>query len=241
MRIQFKFSIDQLPKAYRLGTLSIIKEMVRLGCEDFYEQFFEDNKQKMKPFSHASYIRNIKFTGDEIVGDQLLLTVSSSSYEFIMHLMNGSQRKTIYQYKGYQFELIQKHLLPKPPEFSSLITFKTASPILIEDAHKHPLTVQDESFETELNYYAQLLTKELLNRPLYESIEVMGASMKKVVLQENLHQSQNQPIYLTANHGIIQLKGHPKDLQFIYDNGIGRRRSLGLGLLMIEEVTYENE
>lgn len=238
MRIQFVFSINKLPISYRLGTLSIIKEMIRQGSSKFYNKIFEKNKDKMKPFSHATYINNLKFVENEIHGDKLVLTVSSSSYEFIMYLMNGSQRNTTYKYKDYNLELIQKRLLPKPPEFTSVVTFKTGSPILIEDVNNKPLLIKDNNFEEEFNYYAQLLTKELFNRNLYEPIKIIKASMKKVVIKENVHQSLNNPIYMTANHGLIQLKGSPQDLKIIYENGIGLRRSLGLGLLNVEEVTH---
>lgn len=238
MRMQFEFSISSLPKGYRLGVLSIIKEMLRQGSEVYYKQMFEVNKRAMKPFAHASYIQNIKVKQDEIAGDKLVLTISSPFYEFIMHLMNGSQRNTLYTYHGYEFELKHKRLLPNPPELSTIVTFKTLSPLHLEDRNKKPLLVNDRSFEKELNYYAHLLVKKVYDRNLYDPIQILRSSMKKVVLQENLHQSQKTPIFITANHGLLQLKGHPEDLKVLYEGGVGKRRSLGLGLLDIEEVTY---
>lgn len=239
MRIQFDFKMTQIPRAYRLGILSIIKEMIRKGSEEFYEDFFIKNRQKMKAFSHSSYIQNLEIKDDTIIGDRLILTISSPSYEFIMHLMNGSERSNQYIYQGYELELRNKRLLPNPPKLSSIVTFKTLSPILIEDRNQQPLLDTDEQFEQEFNYYANLQLKELYNRPLHEQIYILQSSMKKVVLQENLHQSQTNPVFITANQGLLQLKGHPNDLRAIYDLGIGRRRSLGLGLLNIEEVIYQ--
>lgn len=239
MRIQFEFKINELPITYRLVTLSIIKQMIRNGSRDYYDKCFQINRGKMKSFSHASYIKNLNIEADKLFGERLFLTVSSSSYEFIMHLMNGSQRNNLYQYKDFEFKLLSKRLLPAPPELTSKVTFKTLSPILIEDLNERPLLANDKNFEKELNYYAQLLAKELLNRDLYEPIKIVATSTKKVVIKENLHQEQIDPIFITANHGLLQLKGNPLDLKMIYDNGIGRRRSLGLGLLEIEEVKYD--
>jgi|SRR5690625_547113 len=239
MRIQFEFNIEKLPLSYRLGTLSVLKEMIHTGSSKFYDYLFIKNKTKMKPFTHASYVQNLKLSEDEIFGEKLILTVSSSSYEFIMHLMNGSHRKTNYQYKNFKLTLTQKRLLPKPPKFSPIITFKTGSPVLIETKDKKPLLGNEKGFEKEFNYYAELLSNELYNRNLFESLKIINIATKKVVIKEHLHQDQGRPIYLTANHGLIQLQGHPEDLKLIYENGIGRRRSLGLGLLNIEEVTYQ--
>lgn len=238
MRVKFEFHMSVLPKAYRLGILSILKEMLRQGSGHYYQQLFDVNREKMKPFAYAPYIHNLEMKQVEIVGTQLDLTVSSASYEFMMHLMNGSQRNTSYSYHGYELELKHKRLLPNPPQFSSTVTFKTLSPLLIENVHKKPLLVEDDAFEQQLNYYAQLLVKQLYDRDLFEPLHILQATTKKVVLQERLHQSQPTPIFITANHGILQLQGHPEDLKALYDMGVGRRRSLGLGLLGIEEVTY---
>lgn len=239
MRVQFQFIMSALPKAFRLGLLSILKEMIRQGSESFYEQLFEQNKHKLKPFAYAPYIHKMDIEEEKIVGEQLDLTVSSSSYEFMLHLMNGSHRHDMYSIQGYELELKRKRMLPKPPQFSTTVTFKTLSPLLIEDKTKTPLIAsKDKAFVQEFNYYAQLIVRELYDRNLHEPVRILNSSMKKIVIQENIHQTQNTPIYLTTNHGLLQLKGHPDDLQALYENGVGRRRSLGLGLLGIEEVTY---
>lgn len=236
MRIQFQFSIKKLPLAYRLGILSILKEMLKTGSSAYYDKLFRKDSRNMKPFSFATYIRGLKIDRELIYGDSLHVTVSSPSYELIMHLMNGSERNQTYQYKDYIFELKRKNLLPKPPTFSNNVLFKTLSPLLIEDNAQIPLLSTDSNFEREFNYYANLLVEEIYQRPLMQPIAILDTSMKKVVIKENLHQQEERPLYLTGNEGLIQLQGHREDLQAIYDSGVGRRRSLGFGLLEVEGV-----
>lgn len=238
MRLQFEFEISNIPLQYRLGILSIIKEMIQTGSEEYYQQIFQKNNRDMKPFTYSTYIENLTVNQDEIIGDRLILTVSSPSYEFIMYLMNGSQRSDAYRYKDYRFILKQKRLLPRPPEFTDVVTFKTASPILIENKIGKPVLANDENFEKELNYFADIALKEIQHRHLKEPIHILKTAMKKVVIKEKLHQDVDRDIYITANQGILKLKGHPDDLKFMYDNGIGRRRSLGFGLLNVKEVEY---
>lgn len=238
MRIQFEFEITKLPLQYRLGILSIIKEMIKSGSKEYYQQKFETNSSKMKSFTHGTFIKNINIKNNEIYGERLILTISSPSYEFIMHLMNGSQRSEVYRYKGYVFTLKKKRLLPKPPEFTNLVTFRTVSPLLIENRNGRPILVNDTEFEKEFNYYANLATNEYFQRNLFEPIQIVNSSMKKVVIKEKLHQIDNNNIFITGNQGIIKLQGHPDDLKFIYEYGIGRRRSLGFGLLEVKEVDY---
>lgn len=240
MRIQFEFKFSRLPISYRLGMLSIIKEMVGQGSNNYYNKIFIEGSKKMKPFSFSPYIKSIEIDNYEIKGERLFLTISSPDYEFIMHLMNGSQRNTSYHYQRYELELVNKHLLPKPSEFSTRVIFKTLSPLLIEDRKGNPLLAEGENFEQEFNYYANLVISEFYNRNLYQPIHIEFSSMKKFVIKENLHQNQSSPIFITANHGLLGLKGHPEDFSALYELGVGRRRSLGLGLLSVEEVIYSS-
>src|SRR5690625_1271027 len=125
------------------------------------------------------------------------------------------------------------------PKIRLKITYNIRSHVLNETKDKKILLGNEKGFEKEFNYYAELLSNELYNRNLFESLKIINIATKKVVIKEHLHQDQGRPIYLTANHGLIQLQGHPEDLKLMYENGLGRRRSLGLGLLNIEEVTYQ--
>lgn len=240
VRIQFEFTMTKLPIGYRLGMLSIIKEMVRSGSVNYYHHIFNENKHEIKPFVHSTYIKNVTLKENEIHGERLHLTISSPSHEFMMYLINGSKKLESYEYKGYKLVLKQKRLLPKPPEFTELVTFSTASPLLIENKYGKPLLANDPAFETEFNYYANLVATELYQRKLFKPIEIVKSSMKKVVLKEKLHHDDDNDIFITTNHGLLTLKGHPNDLKMIYESGIGRRRSLGLGLLNIKGVDYSS-
>src|SRR5690625_3311910 len=125
--------MEKLPIAYRLGMLSIIKEMIYKGSKSYYQKIFVKNEQSLKPFAHATFIQNISIKDEKIFGNRLFLTVSSPSYEFMMHLMNGSSRGDIYKYQNFIFELRRKRLLPSPPTFGDIVVFKTLSPLLIEN------------------------------------------------------------------------------------------------------------
>lgn len=238
LRVQLEFEMSTLPIGYRLGMLSIIKEMVRAGSEDYYQNIFQINKRKIKPFSYSTYIQGLTINHNEVYGNKLHLTISSPSYEFIMYLVNGSQRLKTYQYKDYKLMLKHKRLLPKPPKFSEVVTFTTASPILIENNLGKPLLATDPAFEKEFNYYANIIANEIYQRELFKPLQIIQSVMKKTVLKENLHQDEEQHIYITANQGQLTLKGHSEDLKMLYECGVGRRRSLGLGLLNVKEVAY---
>ncbi|WP_164668050.1 CRISPR-associated endoribonuclease Cas6 [Virgibacillus doumboii] len=235
MRVKLVFDMKSIPIAYRLGTLSILKEMIKSGSQTYYDKLFAQNKQKMKSFTYSTYIVNLDIKKDKIYGKELHMSISSSSYEFIMHLMNGSKKGQSYFIKDSQLVLKSKSLLPKKSITNSVVLFKTLSPILIESKDQKPLLATDDHFGKELQYIANLILQEVSNREPKQPIKVLQTMMTKQVLKENLHQTQNEPLFLTANKGLIQLQGEPEDLQSLYENGLSMRRSLGLGLLEIEE------
>lgn len=238
MRIEFRFKINEIPIGYRLGILSIIKEMIYNGSNEYYQKIFEQKKLNPKPFAYSTYIKNLSIKDQYITGDELVVTVSSSSYEFMLNLLNGSKKRREYAYKNHDFLLISKRMLPVHKITSNSVIFRTKSPILVESKNKRPVLSKEPSFEREFRYICSLLIKELYHRQPFEPIQVIKTAMKKQVIKESLHQEIKSPIYLTTNKGLIHLKGHPDDLQAIYDNGVGFRRSLGLGLLdVVEEVT----
>lgn len=236
MRVQLSFSMKSIPIAYRLGTLSIIKEIIKKGSIAYYETLFVKNKREMKPFSYSCFIRNLNIKNNQITGEELTLTVTSSSYEFILHLMNGCKKGDVYYISDSNLTLNSKRLLPKTNISKGNVIFKTPS-ILIENKDGKPLLAADEEFEREFQYTANLIIEKLYKRRPKQSIRVMQTLMTKMVMKENLHQTQDKPLYLTANKGLIQLQGNAEDLQCLYDAGIGFRRSLGFGLLeLVEEV-----
>lgn len=237
MRVKFVFNMETIPLAKGLGTLSIIKEMIRNGSIEYYNQLFIENKKEMKPFSYSTYIPNLVISEDQIIGTEFHLTISSPSYEFILNLMNGSRKGQIYSMGKSNLLLKNKMMLPKKTITKEKAIFKTLSPILIESKNGKPLLATDEDFNKEFQYIAQLILKELHDREPLQPIRVLQTMMTKQVMKENLHQKQNKPLYLTANKGFIQLSGSPEDLQALYDSGVSLRRSLGLGLLeLVEEV-----
>lgn len=238
MRVEFRFKINEIPIGYRLGILSIIKEMIYNGSNEYYQKIFEQKKLNLKPFAYSTYIKNLSIKDQYITGDELVVTVSSSSYEFMLNLLNGSKKRREYAYKNHDFLLISKRMLPVHNINSNSVIFHTKSPILIESKNKRPVLSNEPNFEKEFQYIGSLLIKEFYQRQPYKPIQVVNAVMKKQVIKEYLHQEIKSPIYLTTNKGLIHLKGHPDDLQALYDNGVGFRRSLGLGLLdVVEEVT----
>lgn len=235
MRVRMYFKISKFPLYQRLATLSIIKDMIRSGSESYYQKIFEHSRYQIKPYAYSIFFRNFQVQNDVILADELHLTVSSPHIEFIMHLINGSQKKKTYQYKDYTILFQRLELLKTIDITDSVVTFSTLSPILIEDRNKTPLEPSSPYYEQELQYTAQLIVQAIQQRPLHSQIRIIDSNLQKQVIKENFHQSLNHELYFTAFKGNITLEGHPEDLQCLYDSGIGKRTNIAFGLLGMNE------
>src|SRR5699024_2064846 len=234
MRVHFVFEMKRIPLYYRLGTLSILKEMIRNGSSSYYKELFEKRNEKMKPISYSNFIKGLKFEKEMILGDELHMNVSSLDYAFIMHLMNDSKRNHTYFIHNEKLILKNKILLPKKTITKHEVIFKTLSPVLIDTKDKKPVLATEEDFSTEFEYTSNLILKEVYGVNPEQPIELLQSMMSKEVIKERLHQKQNTPLYLTGNKGLLHVRGNPKDLQKLYEAGVSMRRSLGFGLLDIE-------
>ncbi|WP_445492476.1 CRISPR-associated endoribonuclease Cas6 [Niallia sp. 03133] len=230
MRCVFSFQIESFTLRYRLLLLSYLKEIVRSQSEDFYQSFFVDREKETKEFCFAPYFPNIQIEGDEIVSNTLNLTVSSSNYEMIIHLINGAQQKKEYYYKGSTMKFIGVKMMKEKPIIQSPIWFKTLSPMLIESKDKKPLLAGDENFEKELNIICSKMIESKYGRSLYQPIKILKHHLKKTVIKENLHQKSGD-LFFTGNIGQVLLDGDPRDLNVFYMEGISLRSNQGFGCL----------
>lgn len=233
MRVRLTFQMTAFPLHQRLAALSIIKEMIRSASKEYYHQIFEVNRNGIKPYAFSIFIKNLKVVDEVILGNELQLTISSPSTEFIFMLINGSQNKKVYQYKEYSLLLKRLELLKEDEIKGSIVDFNTLSPILVEDRDQKPLMPTSPNYEQELQYTAQLIISTIHQRPLLKPISIRDAQLHKQVIKESFHQDSKQELFFTAYKGRIVLEGHPEDLTCIYQTGLGRRTNLAFGLLQV--------
>lgn len=233
MRVRIYCLIEGFNIAYRLALLSFIKQAIRNQSESFYQSFFSENKMKYKPYSFSAYFNNLSVVNDQIESNEMALYVSSSDADFIIHLINGCQKRKAFTYKTFKIDVTRVELLKEKGIHEEKVIFKTLSPLLVEDKTKKPLLAADPNFEQELNFISNNIIQSSIGRTLHRPLAVRNSSFKKTVIKENFHQNYNDYLYFTANHGVFELEGDPRDLSFFYHNGIGLRTGTAFGCLDI--------
>lgn len=239
VRIRINYFVDVLPIAFRMGIVSLIKEALKRSDKQYYNSIF-DEKNKIRPFSFASYLHKPIIVDDTIQLEKISITVSSANPEFILHLYNGLNDMDVFSYKNTEWRKKKIEMLKEKEITSSTVVFKTLSSLLIEDKAGNPLTPYDQEYQKQFNYYANLMMNELYGRDLIQEIRILDHRLKKTVIkeanQEWIEKKEKQFMYFTTYRGLIKLHGASKDLMAIYQSGISRRRSQGYGLLEIERM-----
>lgn len=236
MRLSVTYEVARIPITYRFTVLSLIKEALQQSDRGYYESLYIENEGKMKPFATAVYLRDFTYVEDEIHLKSLTINITSADMSFMLHLFNGLQRLTTYTTYNETWTRLNIQMLPETEIQSEQVYFSTLSPILIENKEGQPLHPDQPEYITEFGYYAALRIQELTGREPYRPIVIEPLQMKRVVIKESNSTFRNQHtgkknLYFTAYRGHLKLSGHPDDLQFLYQSGVGKRASQSFGML----------
>ena len=242
MRLFCTFKTEKLPIDYRTGIISIIKESLKKSDPAYYRYWYEGRPPKMKPFTFSPYLKKFKHLGEEFDLEELHVTFSSPDYEFLLHLYNGLHGIGDLNYRGYTLTRGRVRMLPERRIRTPAVVFKTRSPILVEDSSSRPLGPEDDRYEQEFSYIADLSLSNYRGYGLQEKLLVQPLNMKKRVLKESIRgfrEQQEGYLYFTAYQGTLSLKGHLQDLQLLYQLGLGCRRGFGLGCVDVVQEGQE--
>lgn len=234
MRFTVSFKAQEIPLGYRMMMVSIIKEALITADKQYYQDFFENKKDKMKPFSSAVFLRNFKMHNKTIKLDELDFTISSPDQEFMLRLYNGLIQLKQIQYQG--FKLQRKKIRPIQEKVirSNSVLFRTFSPILIENKEGKPIAPYDSSYKENVNYFADLILTNYRGKGLKKELDVRVGKMNKQVIKERLQEDKDNYLFFTAYKGLLLISGDPTDLQLLYQLGLSKRKSQGFGLIEVE-------
>jgi len=268
LRIKVLFSTSKIPILYRHRFMALIKEALEKSDRDFKEALYPDEdsefSKKVKPFSFSiSLPPGRKMTKEKFIIDKdfkvedtvfyfpensfLPFYISSYDYEFMVNLYNG-----LLELKDFRFSediilrLEKVYMLNERKNSSYEVTFKTNSPILIEDENDKPLLpvgnngnkLNDNEmrlFNHHFNAIHDRILKDLRKQGLFREIEFVPLKVNKQVVKHTLsgfRQKTGKPyMTLTTFQGRFKLKGDPRDLQMLYQIGVGLRTGQGFGMV----------
>ncbi|MFN3479505.1 MAG: CRISPR-associated endoribonuclease Cas6 [Thermodesulfovibrionales bacterium] len=175
--------------------------------------------------------------------------ISSSDYQFIVNLYNGLLDMREFPFNEKIILRLNKvFMLNERSIKEDAVLFRTNSPVLIEDKDGEPLLPLDEDgrpllpsdrklqvFNEHFNAIHDRILKDVRGHGLYRPMEFISSKLKKQVVKHTLkgfREKTGKPyMTLTCFVGCFKLKGDPRDLQMLYQIGIGLRTGQGFGMV----------
>lgn len=260
MRLRLTFKIYKLPILYRHRIIALIKEALTRS-DPLYKKFLYPDEsgysKRVKPFTFSlslppqKTVKKERFSIDEHtqIEDMVFyfsensiisLFISSCDYQFIANLYNGLLEIREFEFnEEITLKLNTIFILNEKRIVYDEATFKTNTPILIEDKDGSPLIPLNYNlaFNDHFNAVHDRILKDLRGKGLYKTMEFQPLELKKKVVKHTLkgfREKTGKPFMtLTCFEGCFKLKGDPRDLQMLYQIGIGLRTGQGFGMIEI--------
>lgn len=216
----------------------------------------------VKPFTfsvglpHKSRIVNERFNVSEDVtveetvfyferGGYVSLYVSSCDYEFIANLYNGLIDKRSFEFdNGISLKVDNIYMLNETSINDDRVVFRTHSPVSIEGRDGKPLLPMpgvefySDRFNDDFNAIHDRLCRELRGEGLHRPLEFRPLTLRKKVVKHTIRhfvQRTGKPfMYLTVFEGTFEVSGDVRDLQLLYQAGVGLRTAQGFGMVGVE-------
>ncbi|BCB96816.1 CRISPR-associated endoribonuclease Cas6 [Dissulfurispira thermophila] len=262
MRVKVTFKADKLPILYRHRFMSLIKESLSISDAVYKESLYpvrNSEKSKIpKPFCFSVSMPSGRTTKKEkIIIDEgveiedavfhfpqnssLSFYISSYDYEFMVCLYNGLLEIKDFDFgNGITLKLERVFMLNEGKIKMDEVIFRTNSPILIEDKEGHPIlpsASKIEHFNEHINAIHNRILKDIRGEGLKREMEFEPLKIRKQVVKHTLkgfREKTGKPyMTLTCFEGCFRLKGDPRDLQMLYQIGIGLRTGQGFGMVEV--------
>jgi CRISPR-associated endoribonuclease Cas6 len=197
------------------------------------EKFFVDNGHEIEDtvfyFPQNSY---------------LSFYISSSDYQFMVNMYNGLLEIKEFDFSNdIKLKINRVFMLNEKKISGDEVVFKTNAPILIEDKNGKPVLPIADSlspiayFNDNFNAIHDRILKDIRGEGLYKDMEFIPVALKKQVVKHTLkgfREKTGKPyMTLTCFEGSFKLKGDSRDLQMLYQMGIGLRTGQGFGMVEV--------
>ncbi len=262
MRLKVSLTCDRFPIIYRHRFMALIKEAIKLSNLAYKNKLYpEDNAENSKitkpfcfsvqlPLGRKGVIEDITIEPGLKISEMVFYIpstkwisfyVSSSDYEFIVSLYNGLLKLKEFPFsEDITLKTKGVLVLREKKITKGEAIFRTLSPILIQDKEGKPILPSYdslESFNEHFNAIHHRILKDLRGEGLYEQLELVPLDVKKQVVKHTIkgfREKTGKPyMTLTCFEGMFKLKGDPRDLQMLYQVGMGLRTGQGFGMVEV--------
>lgn len=233
-KLTFKLENEHFPIQYRKNIISFIKLSLTEYNEEYYKRLYNQKDNIIKPYTFAVFLKGAKFQEDEIIVEskKIELNIGIADYEIAVILYNAfnhqKHRKFSLDRNSITLENISM-MLEKEINTNS-ITVKFMSPLIArnrQDRKDYYYSFNDKEFiETlRINIKEQLKITNIA-KELVDKLEIEVIEGKKVITK--FYEKK-----IEGTLGIFKISGNNELLKYLYQAGIGSKRSSGFGMFQI--------
>lgn len=240
MRLHFTFELENqnIPIDYRRKLISYLKSCVEKSNLGFYQELYGTGKNTSKDFVLSVYfVPETHFCNDyiSIESKRMVLNLSTPNTYLGIQLYNALCSQKFSWYKLSNDNAIRLISIRSGKE--KVIThrkavFNTLSPIVIRDHNKETgkdwfYTFEDEKAVSILKRNLKSELQGKFERDISHDIkqlQIQFIRMKKVIVQ-------SYELKIPCSLGVFSMEGEQYLLQYLYQRGVGSKRSMSFGYL----------
>lgn len=240
MRFHFTCELEdeEIPIDYRRKIMSYLKFCIEKSNKDFYEELYGIGKNTNKDFTMSVYFvpeTQVNQANILVKSKKMVLNLSTPDAFTGIQLYNALCKQKFIWYKLSDINAVR--LININNEKEKTITqntaiFNTLSPIVIRDHDKE--TGKDWFYTFEDKGAIEILKRNLKHelegkfpRDIsydIEKLKIEFVQMKKVIVK-------SYEFKIPCSLGVLSMEGEQYLLQYLYQRGIGGKRSLLFGML----------
>ena len=233
-KLNFELENENIPIQYRKSIISFIKQSLSEYNTEYYKKFYNDKDTTIKPITFAVFFHNPKFEEDKIYIEEkrIELNISIADYETSIIFYNAfnHQKNKKFSLDKNSWTLKNINMLLEKAIDSEEITIKFMSPLVVRNHSRdndYYYSFDDKEFKDILKINIKQELK-IINIPeeLVDNLEINAIKAKKVIIK--FYEKK-----IETSTGIFKISGDKRLLKYLYDAGIGSKRSSGFGMFQI--------
>lgn len=236
MRLKLNLELENeiFPIQYRRNVISFIKLALSEYDEQCYKKYYKDKDTIIKPYTFAMYFKNPKFEENQIIikDKKAEINISIADYETSIILYNAFNHQKNKKFSLDKNSWILKSItIPIEKKIDSEeITIKFMSPLVVRkhrDCKDYYYSYEHEEFKEflKINISQQL---QISNIPenLIETFDIQPIKAKKTIVK--FYEKK-----IETSNGVFKIYGDKQLLKYLYEAGMGSKRSSGFGMFQI--------
>lgn len=235
-KLFFILESENFPTDYHRTIISYIKKSLLENDEKYFEKFYKNKDNIIKQYTFSLFLNNARFEKNEIyIKDKKFeLNLSVEDYETAIILYNSFNHQKFKKFSINKNSMTLQNiiLIPEKQINSEKVNIKFLSPLVVRSRNRQTKKdyyysySHDKFIETlKINIQKQLQVSKLSSQTL-EDFNLIPINPRKTVVR--FYEKQ-----IECSLGQYELTGNKQLIKYLYQAGIGSKRSAGFGMFQI--------